>query len=717
MQLRQSAFADPLRLLAASRVRPPQTQPGAETVSSRRSVGRIFFGGNPRQAGRMRQIADWLETLGMSEYTQRFAENRIDFSVLPDLTDQDLKDLGVVLGDRRKILRAIAKLDATPGAVTLTPKPAITLSVTTEQPVPMSVQSRERHHFTVMFCELVDSADIPTKLDTEEWPDLVEAYLDAASAAATEMGGKIAETRADGLIALFGYPVAQENDSERAVRAALATHRAVAELNRMNADPSRPALAACIIIDSGPVVIDAAGEIVGDAPNILRHAQTLGEPGAVLVTARVQQQVAGLFVAHERGSRQLKGVPEAVTLYGIVEASGSGNLRTDYHQLIARAVGGLDGNTREARRALYERARKALVAQMRSAQPTLLNPDIVKERLALEEAIRKVEAEAARKSPTETLAASPAAGAPDGGTQVVSRELRRDGADRPSADLPSAGRPPVLPDTRERLLNGRSSLAKQAVKGFRDVIREVHAASVRDRANPAPANLPGVGLPAVLPDDRKRLLHGRSLSEKQGVKGFRDVVHERGLVTGKGVKAARHTSEAYELEAPQYQSNEDPAASSQKSESHLDLQDLNWVEYDMRHERDLEPAYEPEHEQPLGLLPGPYSRRAAPVRHTQRHAAPEGEYGRRAATLSYGGLARLLMALIILAGMAGAISWKWSAITEFYYFLRHSEWKPRSSTSHETRSTQTKFSGRVPQEQGSGQAPGTAAPSVPPNGG
>ena len=481
------------------------------------------------------------------------------------------------------------------------------------------------------------------------------------------------------------------------------------------------------------MVIDAVGEIVGDTPNILRQAQTLGEPGAVLVTARVQQQVAGLFVAHERGSRQLKGVPEAVTLYGIVEASGCGNLRTDYHQLIAKAVEGLDRSTREARRALYERARKALVAQMRSAQPALLKPNIVKERLALEDAIRKVEAEAARKSPTETLAASQAAGAPDGGTQVVSRELRRDGADRPPADLPSAGRPPVLPDARERLLNGRSSLAKQAVKGFRDVIREVRAASVsdggtqaasgrsrRDRANPAPANLPGAGLPAVLPDDRKRLLHGRSLSEKQGVKGFRDVVHERhnpGLVAGKGAKAERQTSEAYELEAPQYLPNEDPTASSQKLEPHLDLQDLNWDEYDMRHERDLEPAYEPEHEQPLALPQGRYpSRRAAPVRHTQRHAAPEGEYERRAAALSYGGLARLLMALIILAGMVAVISWQRSAITEFYYFLRRSEWKPQT-TSHETRPTQPKFSGRVPQEQGSGQAPGTAAPSVPPNGG
>ena len=123
----------------------------------------------------------------------------------------------------------------------------------------------------------------------------------------------------------------------------------------------------------------------------------------------------------------------------------------------------------------------------------------------------------------------------------------------------------------------------------------------------------------------------------------------------------RQTSEAYESEAPQYQPNEDPARSSQRLEPHLDLQDLNWVEYDMRHEQDLEPAYEPEHGG-RSVAHGPYSRRAAPGRHTQRHAAPEGEYGRRAATLSYGGLARLLMALIILAGMVAVISWKWSAI-------------------------------------------------------
>ena len=105
----------------------------------------------------MQQIADWLESLGMSEYAQRFAENRIDFSVLPDLTDQDLKELGVVLGDRRKILRAIAKLDAMSETATPTPKPPSALTVAAAQPVAIAQGSSERHLVTVMLCDLVDT--------------------------------------------------------------------------------------------------------------------------------------------------------------------------------------------------------------------------------------------------------------------------------------------------------------------------------------------------------------------------------------------------------------------------------------------------------------------------------------------------------------------------------------------------------------------------------
>ena len=412
----------------------------------------------------MQNVADWLENLGMSEYAQRFAENRIDFSVLPDLTDQDLKDLGVVLGDRRKMLRAIAKLDATPEAVTLMPKPASAPSVAAVQPVPVAEESTGRRHVTVMLCDLVDSTHLAAKLDPEEWRERVDAYLDAASAAVTEMGGKVAKKLAYGLLALFGYPAAQENDSERAVRAALATQRALTELNRINV--GGPALAAGIAIDSGPVVIDAAGPIFGEVSNIVAQAQALAGPGAVVVTARVQRQVAGLFVVNERGSHRLKGVPEAVTLYRIVRATSGEHPRPNYHRLIVRAVNRLDMSTAEARQAVYQRARKAAVAQLSFNQPALSKADIAKECLALEEAIRKVEADAARKSPTQTPAeprsATPPAGAPDGGAQAASRPLQRNRANPPPVDLPWAGWPTELSDAREQLLSGRDAYEEEA---------------------------------------------------------------------------------------------------------------------------------------------------------------------------------------------------------------------------------------------------------------
>ena len=274
----------------------------------------------------MRQTADWLKKLGMSEYAARFAENRIDLTVLRDLTDQDLKDLGVVLGDRRKMLRAIAELNDAPAGVAPAPAQAPSPPPIVAPPaLPAAVEAAgERRYLTVMFCDLADSTGIASRLDAEEWRDLVGAYLDAASAAVTEMGGHVAKKLGDGLMSLFGYPVAQENDSERAVRAALAIQRALAELNRKNAGSGKPALAARIGLETGPVVVDSAGEIFGDAPNIAARVQGLAEPGAVVVTARVQRQVAGLFIAEERGSHQLKGVVEPVTLFRLVRASGGG---------------------------------------------------------------------------------------------------------------------------------------------------------------------------------------------------------------------------------------------------------------------------------------------------------------------------------------------------------------------------------------------------------
>src|SRR5262245_6323524 len=140
----------------------------------------------------MQQVAEWLEQLGMSEYGQSFVENAIDFNVLSDLTDQDLEKLGVLLGHRRKLLRAIAKLDGTSAAPTSVPASAFQLPVVSTARA-TSDSSGERRHVSVMFCDLVDSTRMAAQLDAEEWRDLLSAYLEAASAAVTEMGGKVAK--------------------------------------------------------------------------------------------------------------------------------------------------------------------------------------------------------------------------------------------------------------------------------------------------------------------------------------------------------------------------------------------------------------------------------------------------------------------------------------------------------------------------------------------
>src|SRR5271169_999078 len=175
-----------------------------------------------------------------------------------------------------------------------------------------------------MFCDLVGSTSLAAKLDAEDWRNLVNAYLDQASAAVTDFGGHVLKKLGDGLMALFGYPHAQENDAERAVRAALAIQRALAELNARNVGTRAPQLIARIGLESGQLVVDATGEVFGEAPNIAARVESAAEPCSILVTAAVQRQTAGLFVAEDRGQHELKGVSAPMTLYRIVRASGGG---------------------------------------------------------------------------------------------------------------------------------------------------------------------------------------------------------------------------------------------------------------------------------------------------------------------------------------------------------------------------------------------------------
>ena len=271
-------------------------------------------------------IVVWLRSLGLGKYEAAFRENEIDETVLPSLTEEHLKQLGVTaLGHRVKLLDAIAALRSEASAKT----PSIAAAITSPSAVMAAAllvaeAVGERRYLTVMFCDLVGSTAISAQLDPEEWRDLVGAYLDAASAAVVEMGGHVAKKLGDGILALFGYPQAHENDAERAARASLAIQRALAELNRKNAGTGKPELTARIGLDTGPAVVDAAAEIYGDVANVAARVQALAEPDAVLLTARMQRQVAGLFVVEERGTHTLKGVPEPTALFKLVRASGAG---------------------------------------------------------------------------------------------------------------------------------------------------------------------------------------------------------------------------------------------------------------------------------------------------------------------------------------------------------------------------------------------------------
>ena len=286
-------------------------------------------------------VGSWLRSLGLGQYEAAFRDNAVDAEALPELTDGDLEKLGVLLGHRKRLLKAIAELVP---ADKIVPRTSLAPSTTAE-----------RRPITVMFCDLVGSTSLAAKLDAEDWRNLVGAYLDEASAAVAGLSGHVLKKLGDGLMALFGYPQAQENDAERAVRAALAIQRALVEINAGNASKGAPQLSARIGLDSGQSVVDATGEVFGDAPNIAARVQSAAEPGSILITAAVQRQTAGLFVAEDRGQHELKGVSAPMTLYRVIRASGGG--RRGGVRVLTPLVGREEELDLLARR--WERARKS----------------------------------------------------------------------------------------------------------------------------------------------------------------------------------------------------------------------------------------------------------------------------------------------------------------------------------------------------------------------
>jgi class 3 adenylate cyclase len=225
-------------------------------------------------------VGAWLKNLGLEQYQAAFRDNAIDGDLLPSLTAEDLKDLGVtIVGHRRKLLDAIAAIGAaskptSPPALADPPATFQAPAVAT-RPQSRSGVDAERRPITVLFCDLVGSTSLAAKLDAEDWRNLVNSYLDEATSAVNEFGGHVLKRLGDGLMALFGYPRAQENGAERAVRAALAIQRSLADLNARNAATGAPELSARIGIESGPVVVEAAGKFSAMRPISARACKPL----------------------------------------------------------------------------------------------------------------------------------------------------------------------------------------------------------------------------------------------------------------------------------------------------------------------------------------------------------------------------------------------------------------------------------------------------------
>ena len=238
----------------------------------------------------MQQIADWLEKLDMSEYSQRFAENGVGFAALRHLTDQDLKDIGVLLGHRRIMLAAIQELGsptaAQSGTVELKPQ-----------------DTAERRQVTVMFSDLVGSTALSARMDPEDLREVISAYQKCVAETVGRLGGFIAKFMGDGVLVYFGYPRAHEDDAERAVRAGLKLVAAVSDLKTHAALQTRVGIATGLVVVGDLIGSGASQEqaIVGETPNLAARLQGVAEPNSVVIAESTRKLVGNLFELEDLG--------------------------------------------------------------------------------------------------------------------------------------------------------------------------------------------------------------------------------------------------------------------------------------------------------------------------------------------------------------------------------------------------------------------------------
>ena len=284
----------------------------------------------------MSDVAGWLKDLSLERYVDTFAANEIDFDTLENLTDADLRELGLPLGPRRKILSSLQAGAGGGGPKGNSPGAA--------EPQTRPAGGAERRHITVLFADMVGSTVIAAQTDPEAMGELLKTYQGAVSAEIERYGGHVAKFMGDGVMAYFGWPQAQEDAAECSLRAGLGIARTVSQLRA----PSGDALHARVGIASGLVVI---GEVIGsgsseeqsvagDTPHLAARLQTLADPDCVLIGETTHRLVGRLFHCDHKGEHVLKGFDKPVSVWCVsAEAIGESRfaaVRGAYSDLVGR---------------------------------------------------------------------------------------------------------------------------------------------------------------------------------------------------------------------------------------------------------------------------------------------------------------------------------------------------------------------------------------------
>jgi class 3 adenylate cyclase/predicted ATPase len=262
-------------------------------------------------------VVGWLRGLGLEQYEAAFRENEIDDTVLPNLTADDLKDLGVgIVGHRRKLLDAIAALRAQASAQT----PLSEALLATDK---AAQDTAERRQVTVMFSDLVGSTALSTRMDPEDLREVISAYQHCVAETVQRFGGFVAKYMGDGVLIYFGYPQAHEDDAERAVRAGLELVAALGVLKTHAPLQTRVGIATGLVVVGDLIGSGASQEqaIVGETPNLAARLQGVAEPNGVVIAESTRRLLGNLFELEDFGPQTLKGVEGPIRAWAALRSS------------------------------------------------------------------------------------------------------------------------------------------------------------------------------------------------------------------------------------------------------------------------------------------------------------------------------------------------------------------------------------------------------------